>query len=177
MTLKQQKKKVLRLIEEISTVENKLTDDPDIEAKLNDVINQIMFELCRLKKILAHEKREVEADEVIDLKNLENFFQLKLIRCKDAAGEDVNYELIDNLVIFNEAGTATIFYYEYPAPITDETKDEEYIFELAPEVLEIMPYGVAADLLKSDVSTNYGKVYAERYASSLVSSVIGAGYS
>ena len=26
-----------------------------------------------------------------------------------------------------------------------------------------MVYGVAADLLKSDVSANYGKIYAERY--------------
>jgi hypothetical protein len=30
-------------------------------------------------------------------------------------------------------------------------------------VLEIMPYGIAADLLKSDVSADYGKIYAERY--------------
>jgi hypothetical protein len=27
-----------------------------------------------------------------------------------------------------------------------------------------MPYGIAADLLKSDVSTDYGRIYAERYA-------------
>ena len=27
----------------------------------------------------------------------------------------------------------------------------------------MMPYGVAADLLKSDISNNYGKIYAERY--------------
>ena len=26
-----------------------------------------------------------------------------------------------------------------------------------------MPYGVAADLLKSDVSNNYGQIYAQRY--------------
>jgi hypothetical protein len=28
-----------------------------------------------------------------------------------------------------------------------------------------MPYGVAADLLKSDVSTEYGTIYATRYES------------
>ena len=27
-----------------------------------------------------------------------------------------------------------------------------------------MPYGVAADLLRSDVSNQYGQVYANRYA-------------
>ena len=30
-------------------------------------------------------------------------------------------------------------------------------------MLEIMPYGIAADLLKSDVSAEYGNVYANRY--------------
>ena len=30
-----------------------------------------------------------------------------------------------------------------------------------------MPYGVAADLLKSDVSTQYGAVYANRYEAML----------
>ena len=34
---------------------------------------------------------------------------------------------------------------------------------MATDVLEIMPYGVAADLLKSDVSSNYGQIYAQRY--------------
>ena len=32
-------------------------------------------------------------------------------------------------------------------------------------MLEIMPYGIAADLLKSDVSSEYGSVYATRYES------------
>ena len=163
MTLEQVQKKALRLIEEISDEENKLTDDPDIEKKLNDVTNQVMFELCRLKKILATDTREVAAGEVLDLMTLENFFQLKLLRCKNEAGEDVSYELIDNLAIFEGAGTAAVFYYRYPKAITFETIPSEYEFELPPEVLEIMPYGIAADLLKSDVSTNYGKIYAERY--------------
>jgi hypothetical protein len=30
-----------------------------------------------------------------------------------------------------------------------------------------MPYGIAADLLKSDVSTEYGSIYATRYESML----------
>ena len=34
-------------------------------------------------------------------------------------------------------------------------------------MLEIMPYGVAADLLKSDVSAEYGNIYATRYESML----------
>jgi hypothetical protein len=34
---------------------------------------------------------------------------------------------------------------------------------LSQDALEILPYGVASDLLKSDVSTNYGAIYSQRY--------------
>ena len=51
MKLNEMKKKVLGLIEELNPNNSVLTDDPDIATKINDVINQIMFELARLKKI------------------------------------------------------------------------------------------------------------------------------
>ena len=40
MTLKEMKQKTLRLIEEINPESELLTDDPDISAKINDVINK-----------------------------------------------------------------------------------------------------------------------------------------
>ena len=158
MTLKEMKQKVLRLIEEIDT-SDKLTSDPDIAEKLNDVINQIMFELCRIKKRLAHEKIEVAAGDVFDMLTLERFYQLKMVRCED----EVSFEQIDNLLIFEENAEVKLFYYVLPEPITYDTADT-YEFDVMADVLEIMPYGIAADLLKSDVSTNYGQVYAQRYA-------------
>ena len=54
----------------------------------------------------------------------------------------------------------------YPERITADTKDT-YEFELTQDVLEVMPYGVAGDLLKSDVSTQYGNIYSSRYESML----------
>ena len=41
MTLKEMKMKVLALIEELNPDNPFLTEDPDIAAKINDVINQI----------------------------------------------------------------------------------------------------------------------------------------
>jgi hypothetical protein len=38
-----------------------------------------------------------------------------------------------------------------------------YEFDLSPDALEILPYGVAGDLLKSDVSSDYGRIYSNRY--------------
>lgn len=166
MILKDVKKKVLQLIEEIDDTKTSLTSDPDIEAKINSVINQVQFELARMKKIPANTTEDITADEIFDLNNLDNFYQLRLLRCKNASGEDIPFEVIDNAVVFSEDGTATIFYYKYPELITDTTKDS-YEFELSQDCLEILPYGVAADLLKSDVSTEYGEIYSKRYETML----------
>jgi hypothetical protein len=65
-----------------------------------------------------------------------------------------------------ESGTAEIECYVYPEAITAKTKDS-YEFELTADVLEIMPYGVAADLLKSDVSAEYGAIYEKEFEKKL----------
>lgn len=61
-----------------------------------------------------------------------------------------------------EDGVAEIDYFRYPTRITEKNR-AKYTFELSQDVLEIMPYGIAADVLKSDVSSEYGKIYEERY--------------
>ena len=160
MTLLEIKKKVLQLIEEISPNNANLTDDPDIKAKLNSVINMVQFELARMKKIPAYVQREVKAGEVVDMNTLENFYQLRLIRF--AGG----FEAIEDMATFMEDGTADIYYYRYPVAITDSTPDS-YEFELSLDALEILPFGVAGDLLKSDVSAQYGAIYSQRYETML----------
>lgn len=159
MTLLEIKKKVLQLIEEISDTEE-LTNDPDIKAKLNSVINQVQFELARMKKITAVAEEEVTDGQVFDMNTLNNFYQLRLIRFDGA------YELVENMAVFNGSGKAFFYYYKYPEIITDETPDI-YEFELSQDALEILPYGVASDILKSDVSTNYGAIYSQRYETML----------
>ena len=155
MTLLEIKKKTLQLIEEISDNAN-LTDDPDIKSKLNSVINQVQFELARMKKIPAYMELEVEEGQVVDMNTLDNFYQLRLLRFCGS------FELVENLATFNEDGKAVFYYYKYPEAIKDDTPDT-YEFELSQDALEILPYGVASDLLKSDVSTNYGAIYSQRY--------------
>lgn len=160
MTLLDIKKKVLQLIEEIDDTQDSLTSDPDIASKLNSVINAVMFELARMKKIPASKVESVKVGELFDMNTLDNFYQLRLLRFE---GE---YEIIDNLVVFKDNGEATFIYYKYPEAITDETADD-YEFELSQDALEILPYGVAGDLLKSDVSTEYGAIYSQRYETML----------
>lgn len=167
MTLLEMKKKALGLIEEVNADSEYLTDDPDIAAKINDVINQIMFELARLKKISKYVEMEVSAGDKITFEDIGNecgytVYQLGLV-C------GVNYTLKANGTILKvlESGTAEIDCYVYPERITEKTKDKAYEFELSDDVLEIMPYGIAADLLKSDVSAEYGSIYSARYETML----------
>ena len=156
MTLAEMKKKTLRLIEEINESSTYLTDDPDISAKINDVINQIQFELARLKKIPA--KMEYEVDDYKIFEMTDEMYQVfKITGCN-------TFDIIGKEIIFPDdyEGTVSIYYYKYPDRITATTSNN-YTFELTDDVLEIMPYGVAGDLLKSDVSNAYGNVYSQRY--------------
>ena len=164
MTLKEMKLKVLGLIEEVSPNNELLTDDPDIATKINDVINQIMFELVRMKKIYKYVEMEVSAGDVVEFADIEKecgyeVFQVNLfggVNNLPKAGGTV-YKVLED-------GTAEIDVAVYPERITANTKDT-YEFELSTDVLEVMPYGVAADLLKSDISAEYGSVYGTRYES------------
>lgn len=166
MTLTEMDKKVLALIEEQNPDSEYLTDDPDIAAKKNYVTNQIMFELARIKKIPKYVEMEVSQGDIVQFSDIEaacgyEIYQRGLVRGVAFA------ERADGTVLkILESGTAEIDVYVYPERITENTKGS-YEFELSPDVLEIMPYGIAADLLKSDVSTEYGSIYATRYETML----------
>ena len=161
MTLEEFKTKVYSLIEEYNEESDDLTDDEDLAAKFNSVTNQVMNEVCRFKKIPATTTMEIKFEDnqeeyEISMTDIDSdIYQINIIR-------GVESIVIDKQVIFNEEGIAKIYYYKYPEQINQDTEDS-YEFELDKEVLECMVYGVAADLLKSDVSANYGKIYAERY--------------
>lgn len=164
MTLKEMKIKVLALIEELNPDTTFLTDDPDIATKINSVINQILFELVRIKKIPKYVELEVTKGDLIEFSDIEKKCGYEIYQVNNFGG--VNYVPKANGTVFKilEDGTAEIDCYVYPERITDKTKDT-YEFELTADALEIMPYGVAADLLKSDVSAEYGNIYAARYES------------
>jgi len=156
MTLEEMKQKVYSMIEEYSEDAENLTEDEDLAMKMNSVINQIQNELARFKKIDAYRQMEVTEGQMINLTDIDtNIYQLNIIR-------GVSYDPLGDRIWFNEDGTADVYYYKYPKQINADTEDD-YRFELDRDALEIMPYGVAGDLLKSDVSSNYGTVYSNRY--------------
>lgn len=163
MTLLEMKKKVLGLIEELNPDSEYLTDDPDIATKINDVINLIMFELARYKKIPKYVELEVNKGDTITFEDIEKECGYEIYQLGTIGGVNYSPKADGTVIKVLESGTAEINCYVYPERITEKTKDKAYEFELAPDVLEIMPFGVAGDMLKSDVSAEYGNIYSARY--------------
>ena len=156
------KKKVLGLIEELNPDSELLTDDPDISTKINDVTNQILFELARLKKIPMYVEIGVQEGDLLNFETIGTALDHEIYQVATLGG--VNYVPKANGTVFKilESGTAEIDCFVYPEAITDKTTGS-YEFELSLDALEIMPYGIAGDLLKSDVSAGYGNIYSSRY--------------
>ena len=167
MNYQEMKKKYLGLIEELNPHSEHLTDDPDIEAKQIEVTNQVMFELARHKKIPKYLEMGVTEGDVITFEDLEKECGYEIYQIALVCGVDYTPKASGTVLKIRSNGTAEIDVYVYPERITEKTKDKAYEFELSNDVLEIMPYGIAADLLKSDVSTEYGSVYATRYQTML----------
>ena len=162
MTLDEVKKQTLSMIEELNPLSEYLTDDPDIEAKINYVINQVQFELARYKKIPKYVEIPVTEGDILEFSDIERecgneIYQIDII-CGVRNVPKANGTVFKML----ETGTAEISCFVYPEKINDKTKGN-FEFELSSDALEIMPYGIAGDLLKSDVSAEYGNIYSSRY--------------
>ena len=164
MTLNEMDRKVLSLIEELNPNSEYLTDDPDIQAKERYVTNQIMYELARIKKIPKYCEIEVAAGDIVDFSDIEKECGYEVFQIGLFGGVDHIPKANNTVFKILEDGTAEIDVFVYPERITDTTKGT-YEFELSADALEVMPYGIAADLLKSDISAEYGSVYGTRYES------------
>ena len=166
MNLKEMKEKVLGLIEELNPKSEYLTDDPDIATKFNDVTNQIMYELARMKKIPKYVEMEVNAGDLVEFADIEKACGYEVYQIGLVSGVDFSSKASGTILKMLSSGTAEIDIFVYPERINSKTNDN-YEFELSADALEIMPYGIAGDLLKSDVSTEYGTIYSTRYENML----------
>ena len=166
MTLKELKEKVLGMIEELNPNSTLLTDDPDIATKFNDVTNQVMYEVARMKKIPKYVEMSVNKGDMVGFADIEKECGYEIYQIGVVGGVGYSAKANGTILKILESGTAEIDVFVYPERITSKTKDS-YEFELSPDALEVMPYGIAGDLLKSDVSAEYGTVYSTRYESML----------
>lgn len=158
MKLEQMKEKILSLIEELNPASPLLTDDPDIAAKIDPVINQVMTELSRLKKLPRLLSLEVQAGQELSFEDLQAECGREVYQLSNVTGADYVLRAGGRVIRFLSPGRVTVDLFVYPQPVAAGQE-----LELSRDVLEILPYGVAADLLKTDISAGNGQIYAQRY--------------
>lgn len=168
MTLGENKKITLGLIEEYSKTNTKLTDDEDIAMRLNLIYTTNYQELSQNKKILKTKVlRNITGNtedgfEEISLPS--DIYQIKRVVALDNDNVEVqaDYKTIGKKIYINKKVDAKYIleYYMYPSVITEETEDDFYL-EIDQDAQMILPYAVANDILKVDPSSDYTAFLAE----------------
>lgn len=177
MTLKEMKIKTFSIIEELYPELAELAEDEDVINKFNNVVNQVQMDLMQFRKIPVNDEVSIKKDgnHIIDLNDYSDLYQVnKIILKPDEFSENATFDMIDPVTIeisSGFSGKVAIYYYKYPKQVQvvfedDEEKneyDEKYKFEIDRRLLEIMPYGIARDLLRLDMISNYGSYFEKTY--------------
>lgn len=176
MTLKEMKQQTFSLIEEYYPEVTGLAEDEDVLNKINGVVNQIQMDLMKYRKLNAKFTKEITSitsKEITINEDITDCYQVKNIILTPQS----NYTMPDeNTILLEEdfTGTIDIYYYKVPTLVElnpteaeegEESYDDTFEFDLDPVLLEIMPYGIAADLLKMDMISGYGRYFREEYES------------
>ncbi|MCI8587617.1 MAG: hypothetical protein HFJ49_03270 [Clostridia bacterium] len=162
MTLGENKKITLGLIEEYSKINTALTEDEDIATRLNFAYATNYQELSQAKKIIETQKiKDISGNtsEGYTIYKLPtNLYQIKRIIALDENNnikETDYYTLGKEIYISNKSDYIYILeYYKYPTVITEKTADE-FDLEIEQDAQMILPYAVANDILKVDPSADY----------------------
>lgn len=165
MTLGDNKKIMLGLIEEFSPTNKYLTDDEDIKNRINLVYSPNYQFLSQKKPIIKTKIINItNTNEGTTISMLPmDLRQLTRVVALDSNNKRISpeYDIVGKRIyIKNNEGTYILEYYAYPTEITLETKDDFYL-EIDKDVQALLPYLVANDILKVDPSANYTAFYNE----------------
>lgn len=165
MTLQDNKKITLGLIEEYSPNNQYLTDDEDIRNRLNLVYEPNYQYLATIKKILK--TKTITISETQDAKG-EYSLPMDMYQFKRIVGFDSNnneisptFNIVGNKIYIKQTeGKYIIEYYAYPTDINTDTSDN-FELEIDQDAQNVLPYMVANDILKVDPSADYTAFYRE----------------
>ena len=165
MTLEDNKKITLGLIEEFSPNNEYLTDDEDIRDRLNLVYAPNYQHLATIKKILKTKTISISntIDKVGEYSLPMDMYQFNRLVALDSNNEEItpNFKIIGKKIYLKEnEGRYIIEYYSYPTDITLDTEDD-FELELDKDAQNVLPYMVANDILKVDPSADYTAFYRE----------------
>lgn len=165
MTLGENKKIMLALIEEYSPTSELLTTDEDISTRLNLVYAPNYQYISQEKKILRTKTITIneDSDSVLEQTLPSNMYQFRRIVGLDADNKriSVDYEIIGNKIYLQQkAGKYIIEYFAYPLQILSDTPDS-FMLEVDNDAQAMLAYLVANDILKVDPSADYTAFLAE----------------
>lgn len=168
MTLEENKKIALGLIEEYSKTNTALTDDEDIAGRLNFLYATNYQELSQNKKIIKTKvlrnitgKTEEGYSEVSLPYDL---YQVRRVVAMDSNNNELeaNYRILGKKIYVSNKIDAKVVmeYFAYPTVITENTEND-FQLEIDQDAQMILPYAVANDILKVDPSSDYTAFYNE----------------
>lgn len=174
MTLGQVKKTALALIEEYAPDNDLLTEDDDIQTRINLLVNNAYQELSQIKKINAtHMLDRTEKGKKTYYREYDmpkDLYQLKNIIVKDSETNEIlnanlDHYIENNKIFINDLtdGNYIINYFKYPKEINEETLDD-FKLELDQDACNVLPYAVASDILKADPTNDYS-IFESKYQS------------
>ena len=178
MTLKEMKIKVFSLIEEYYPELTGLAEDEDVLNKINGIVNSIQLDLMKYRKIPANTEIEIKenSDRIITISDeINDLYQLNkviLVPSDNTISKDFEMLDEDNIQVNDDfVGTVRLFYYKYPKTVKvsfeeNEDKDqydENFKFDIDLVLQEVMPYGIARDLLRLDMISSYGSYFERTY--------------
>lgn len=175
MTLEENKKITLALIEEYSPTNKFLTDDEEISARLNLVYSPNYQELSQNKKILKTKiLKEIVGETNKGYEELSlpsDMYQLRRVIALDEDNNEIeaDYKTLGKKIYISKESDAKYIleYNAYPTIISETTKDSSSL-EIDQDAQMILPYAVANDILKADPSSNY-TVFLSEYKRKLES--------
>ena len=152
MTLGEGKRKVLMLLDEYSSG-GELTEDADIDAKMNDFFDMAQKDVAQQQAILRRAEVELDGSGAQELPA--DVARVLGIRRDGRRARDCS--VLDGELIYvpGDTGTLTLDYIARPRTVTPETEDS-YVFEVTEEAANCLPFFVAAQQLLPDLVVDYG---------------------
>lgn len=165
MTLADNMKIMLGLIEEYSPTNVNLTDDEDIYNRLKLVYSPNYQNISQEKKIIRTKEIVIKEDinSALEENLPEDMYQFKRIVALDSNNNRFSpeYDIIGKKIYLKQKeGKYIIEYYAYPTTINQDTKNN-FELEIDADAQSLLPYLVANDILKVDPSADYSAFYAE----------------
>ena len=166
MTLGEGEKKALKLLDEYSSG-GEIQTDEDIGHRMKDLFDIAQKDVAQAKKIYRVAAIPLTGGTGTQLYDLPRDM-MELVSMRRDGRVTTKYDIIGGKLVAagNDVGELLIEYTAMPATIPDGAGDD-YVFEVAEDAAECLPYYVAAQILMADLMIEfspYWQIYLQKKA-------------